>query len=91
MKNISLFVTNENHDILEEYNGNSIRELFLKVSKKHFHLYEMAQKLIINENKNINDENLENLLEIYFNNKKLNCIIGVPFTPEKIVVYYDVN
>lgn len=91
MKNISLFVTNENHDILEEYNGNSIRELFLKVSKKHFHLYEMARKFIIDEDKNINDENLGNLLVVYFNSKNLECVIGRPYAPKKIVVYYDEN
>lgn len=91
MKNLNLYVVNENHDILEKHNGKSIRELFLKVCEKHFNLYDMVQRLIINQDKNINDENLEKMLELYFNNKKLNCIIGVPFTPEKIVVYYDEN
>lgn len=91
MKNISLFVINENYDISEEYNGNSIRELFLKISKKHFHLYGMAQQFIVDENKSICDENLENLLEVYFGDKNLKCIIGTPFTPKQIVVYYDEN
>ena len=88
MKNISLFVTNENHDILEEYNGNSIRELFLKISIKHFHLYEMAQKLIINENKNICDESLENVLDIYFNTLGVNHVIGFTTKPKVIEVFY---
>lgn len=91
MKELNLYVVNENHEILEEYNGNSIRELFLKVSKKHLHLYEMARKFIVDKDKNINDENLGNLLEVYFNSKNLECVIGRPYTPKKIVVYYDEN
>lgn len=91
MKNLNLYVLNENHDILEEYKSDSIRGLFLKVCEKYFNLYDMVKKYIIDENKIINDENLENLLDLYFKNKKLNCIIGVPFTPGKIVVYYDEN
>lgn len=88
MKNISLFVTNENHDILEEYNGDSIRELFLKVSKKHFHLYEMVRKFIIDKNKNICDESLENVLEIYFNELGVNHVIGYTMKPKVIEVVY---
>ena len=88
MKNISLFVTNENHDILEEYNGHSIRELFLKISKKHFHLYGMAQQLIVDKNKSICDENLENVLDIYFNEIGVNHVIGYTFKPKRIEVYY---
>lgn len=88
MKNISLFLTNENHDILEEYNGNSIRELFLKVSKKHVHLYEMARKLIIDENKSICDESLENVLDIYFNASGVNHVIGFTTKLKVIEVFY---
>lgn len=88
MKNISLFLTNENHEILEEYNGNSIRELFLKVSKKHFHLYEMARKFIIDENKNICDESLENVLEMYFKEIGVNHVIGCTIKPKVIEVFY---
>lgn len=88
MNNINLYIVNENHDILEEYNGNSIRELFLKVSKKHFHLYEMARKLIVDENKNICDESLENVLEIYFNEIGVNHVIGFTIKPKVIEVFY---
>lgn len=91
MENISLFVINENHDISEEYNGNSIRELFLKISKKHFHLYGMAQQFIVDENKSICDEILENVLDIYFNEIGVNYVIGSTFKPKKIVVHYDEN
>ena len=88
MKNISLFVVNENHDILEEYDGNSIRELFLKVSKKHFRLYAMARKFIIEENKNICDESLENVLKIYFNEIGVDHVIGCTTKPKVIEVFY---
>lgn len=88
MNNINLYIVNENHDILEEYNGNSIRELFLKVSKKHFRLYEMARKLIIDENKNICDESLENVLEMYFNALGVNYVIGFTTKPKVIEVFY---
>ena len=91
MKNLNLYVVNENHDILEEYKSDSIRGLFLKVCKKHFNLYDMVKKYIIDENKIINNENLENLLDVYFNSRNLKCIIGTPFEPKKIVVYYDEN
>lgn len=89
MQKLELYVINENHDILERYISNSIREIFLKVCEKHFVLYAMAKKYIIDRNKTINDENLENLLEMYFNDIGLNCIISVPFKPKKITVYYD--
>lgn len=89
MQKLELYVTNENHDILERYIGNSVREIFLKVCEKHFVLYGLAKKHILDENKIINDENLEKLLEMYFNEIGLNCIISVPFKPKKIVVYYD--
>lgn len=88
MKELNLYVVNENHEILEEYNGNSIRELFLKVSKKHLHLYEMARKFIIDENKNICDESLENVLDRYFNEIGVNHVIGCTTKPKVIEVFY---
>lgn len=44
------------------------------------------------EDKIVKDENLENLLDVYFNKIDLKCVISISsFIPNKIVVFYDVK
>ena len=48
----------------------------------------MARKLIIDENKDICDESLENVLDIYFNILGVNHVIGFTTKPKVIEVFY---
>ena len=48
----------------------------------------MARQLIIDENKDICDESLENVLDIYFNILGVNHVIGFTTKPKVIEVFY---
>lgn len=53
-------------------------------------LYNIVYRMI--KDKIVKDENLENLLDVYFNKIGLKCVISISsFIPNKIVVFYDVK